>query len=168
MNKYLIFLFANLLLTSCSALLVESRNPMEKEMYNVLNKVSKESEKKFNMKTIATSIGSPEWVLDHLSIDFQIHGPLTKARIKEICTFVGTQLRDEANANPILAKNMKSYPFNIENVGTTLFIISKDNSDIYYPDYCIGKLFLGRFYFRTEGPNQRRGYKTTEEEEFVE
>lgn len=168
MTNYLFFMFAVLTLTSCSALVGKDQNPIHVEINKVLNKVSHESEKKFNMKTIATCIGSPDWVLDHLSIDFEINKPLTKEQIKQICVFVGTHLRDEANGNPVLSKAMKTFPFTIINVGTTIFIHNKDGSDIYYPDYCIGKLFQGKFYFRSKDPTQQFGYKTDEEEPFTE
>ena len=161
-------LMIGLYFSPCSAFFWSKQDPIEVEIYSVLNGVAKEAEKKFNIRTIGTGISSPGWVLHSLSLDFQVERSLTREEIKTICKYTACLLRDRANASEILRKQMFSYPFTIKNVTVCLFIKSKNGDRLFDPEFCVGELRSGIYEFLTREKGAKCGYNNSYEEEFVE
>lgn len=116
-------------------------------MNNLLAQAAKDFKKKYKMLPVATNIAMLRGIIKLLGLDFQVQGPLSKDEIRKILINISQEFILKINSIEELKKLLQNYPFEIENIDITLFIIDSNGKGLDAPHIGIAGIKKGRLNY---------------------
>lgn len=132
---------------------------------NVLVDMGKKLSKRHNMVIIGTGGGLAKCV-NMLSLSFDIKGPLSKDKLREILVNCVEEFLLALNSNEKLRPHLKTYPFTSEGIDIALYVVDGDGIEIYDPNVSVASTWRDKILYRTVDKNNPYGYKTEIEEDY--
>lgn len=122
--------------------------------------------KRYNMKVIGITGGLADCV-NVLGLSFQIRGPLTKERLREILVDCVEELLAPINANERLRPFLKNYPFTAEGIDIEIFVVDNTGVKVYHPEIMLAAAYEGILKYRTFDKHAEFGYQSTTVEDYA-
>lgn len=166
--KYLIFLFAFLLIGFKISMSTDQIPDSECVVNKLLGQIANHLSKKFNMNPIATNVAMPREVVKLLGLNFQLVGPLTKEELRKILVNSAQDFLSSINADKDIQSYLERIPFQINNIGITLFIIDSTGIEVDHPFIGIAKIREGKIEYLTLITTDIPNLKTEEKETYEE
>ena len=112
----------------------------EQAVNNLLIKISRKLEKKFNLLSSGSSVAMPQGIVSQLGLDFKIEGSLTKEQIRKILIEISQEFLLFINDDEAVRPYLKNYPFEIRNIDIGLFFIDKKGYGLDAPNIAIASI----------------------------
>jgi len=134
----------------------------------LISKIAKRLGKKYNIHPAGAGVSSPDGIVEHFGISFQLNRSLTKEEAREILVSCVGELLILINEDKKIRPYLRNFPFKIKNVSIYIFMTNRDGSDIYDPAIRIASSSHGKLSYDTKDKNQPYGYKSTTTESYEE
>ena len=131
----------------------------------ITEKVEAKLTKRYNMRTIGTIGGMADRV-NMLGLSFQIHGPLSKDKLRRILIDCIEEFLTPINANEKLRPFLKTYPYTVEGLIIEIFVVDDTGKKVYDPNIMLAETFQGELKYRLVDKDTKFGYKSTEKEDY--
>jgi hypothetical protein len=128
--------------------------------------VGKKLAKKYSMHICGITGGLFERV-NRLGLSFDIVGPLSKGRLREILIDCAEEFLSDVNADLKIRPYLKNYPFTQNEIEIRLFIQDKNGYDVFDPNISVASARDGYLYYHI-AEDKIAPYKSTEEEPYEE
>ena len=140
------------------------RIPKDEQAVNdLLGRIAKSLVKRHPIRPIGTSVAMPEGDVRMLGLQFQIRGPLTKAELRAITVDYVQVFLSHVNADEKVRPSLNHYPFGVEDLGMSIFVIDPTGREVEAPDISVVHLWKGDLVYRIL-QNDKDGMPVTEEE----
>jgi len=121
--------------------------------------------KRYNMRAVANISGMMGSIY-LIGLDFEIRGPITKEKLREILVDCVEEFLAPINANEEIRPFLKNYPFTENEIQIKLFVVDVSHKDVYEPDFMIASAFGGKVYYKSKDKNLKYGYTQDIEEDY--
>ena len=138
----------------------------EKTVNHLISEIEQMLTKKHPMRAIGIVVGMPGGIVKTLGIKFHIEGPLSKEDLRQILVNSTQNFVDYVNANQEIKPFLEKYPFEINNIDITLFLIDSSGKNIDHPEIGIAGIRNGKLYYRTLKYSEMPPGKTCVEESY--
>lgn len=129
--------------------------------------MAKKLSKRHKMRVIGMTGGLADCV-NILGLSFQIQGPLAKEQLREILIDCVEEFLAIINSNERLRPNLKNYPFSPKEIEITLFVIGRNEEDIFDPFIGVAYTTGGKLVYNTVDKDDTFSYKSEAEESYEE
>ena len=125
------------------------RIPKDEQAVNdLLGRVAKSLVKRHPLRVIGTGVAMPEGDLRMLGLQFQIRGPLTKAELRAITIDCVRVFLSHVNADEKVRPSLNHYPFSIEDLGMSIFVMDLTGRAVEAPNIRVVNLLKGDLVYR--------------------
>ena len=121
--------------------------------------------KRYPMRIIGITGGLANSV-NILGLSFQIKGPLSKERLREIIVDCVEEFLTPINANERLRPFLKNYPFTANEIEIEIYIVDETGRRLYDPEIMFAGESNGTLRYRTVDINDKLGFKSYFEEDY--
>lgn len=143
--------------------LFNKHNPNVELSYILRKEAAQKLSEKYHMIIIGEGIRIPDGILNLLSLDFQIKGPLSRDELREILVDCVEEFLYIINSNKEIGPYLKNYPFTPENIDIALFLVGPDDRDVAPPNFCVAAARRNKIVFRSNNPSNLNQFITEEE-----
>jgi hypothetical protein len=133
--------------------------------HKIRDKVATKLSKRYNMRVIGVTGGMADCV-KVMGLSFQIRGPLSKTRLREIVVDCVEEFLIPINADEQLRPFLKNYPFTANELEIELFIVDDSGIKVYDPEIMIAAESSGEIRYLTYERDAKFGYKSTVDEDY--
>ena len=133
----------------------------DKTTADVASKLSK----RYNMAVVGVGGGMIERV-NVVGLCFQILGPLSKERLREIVVDCVEEFLASINANEPLRPFLKNYPFTSKEIRIEIFVVDANRRHVYFPEIMIAAQYEDEIVYRTIDKENELNYKSSEFEDY--
>lgn len=127
--------------------------------------VAEKLTKRYHMRVIGISGGMAGHV-NTIGLHFQIHGPLTKEKLREILVNSVEVFLTSINADEKIRPFLKNYPFTEKEIKIAIFIVDESGIHVYDPDIAVAAAMRGKIWYFTEDRSDKFEYKQEIEENY--
>lgn len=121
--------------------------------------------KRYSMRVVGRTGGMIDYV-NVLGLSFQIHGPLTKDKLREILVDCVEEFLSQINSDEKLRPFLKNYPFTPKEINIAIFVVDDTGRKIYDPSITVASAYHGKIWYDTVDINDNFGYKSSTEEDY--
>jgi len=121
--------------------------------------------KRYNMRTLGFT-GGMMGSIYLIGLEFEIQGPLSKERLREIVVDCVEEFLAPINANEEIRPYLRNYPFTEKEIKIKLFVVDLSRKDVYEPYFMIASAFDGKVYYKSKDKNLKYGYTQDIEEDY--
>jgi hypothetical protein len=127
--------------------------------------VAEKLTERYPMQVIGVSGGMMNTV-NTIGLHFQIRGPITKERLREMLVDSVEEFLTSINANEEIRPFLKNYPFTEKEIDIVIFIVDGLGIHVYDPDPAVAAAAHGKICYYTEDKNNEFGYKQKIKEDY--
>ncbi len=120
--------------------------------------MAKKLSKRHKMRVIGISGGLADCV-NVLGLRFEMTGPVTKERLREILVNCVEEFLAAINANERLRPFLKNFPFTSKEIEIIIFVSDKKGYEIFDPDIGVASAVNGKISYNTTDRANPYGYK---------
>lgn len=145
----LIFAFAFLFcLTSCHKETYQI-SECEKAVNQIVNQGFLILKERHQMIPVGDTVAMPGRIVKFFGLEFKIHGPLEKEKLRSILIDSAHELLSIINKNEDIQSCLETYPFTIKNIEIVLFIIDSNRRNLHHPYIGIAQISKGELKYLT-------------------
>jgi len=140
----------------------------EQVVDRLMNKVVSILGKKYKLQARAIKIAMPGGVINLLGFHFTIQGPLTKEELRLILVSCAQDFLSIVNSDAEIRPYLIHYPFTLNNIDITLFLVDSFKEDLDDPYIGIAGIANGKLDYLTLITTDIPKIKTRTEESYEE
>jgi hypothetical protein len=166
--KKSVFIFLPLFIIACGVIFIQNRNaPFDYVVraHEIRADVAAKLTERYNMGIIGISGGMIDKV-NVIGLSFQILGPLSKEKLREILVDCVEEFLTSINEDEEIRPFLKNFPFTEQEIVINIFIVDKAGRNVYDPDIMVATANKGKMTYRTKDKNVEIGYKNEMKEDF--
>ena len=136
------------------------KRPSEKKqiVLRIIDEVTEKYEKKYGFHLSGIIESCPNGVYRNIGMNFDYEGVLDKSEGRIILTDIVSSLLEAINSKELLKKYLQDVPFTGSNVTVNIYLKSKDQARIYYPNIKIFSFYAGSLRYKYDSPeSDKRG-----------
>ncbi|MEI8124351.1 MAG: hypothetical protein WCG42_01190 [Parachlamydiaceae bacterium] len=133
--------------------------------HQIRTDVAEKLSKRYNMRVIGVR-GGMAGSVNVIGLSFQILGPLSKEKLREILVDCVEEFLASINANEQIRPFLKNYPFTEKEIDITIFVVDASGRNVYDPDVLVATAFIGKIWYNTEDKDNEFKYKQEMEEDY--
>jgi hypothetical protein len=163
-----IFICLLTFIIACGAIFMLNRNipPDYADMaHQIRTDVAAKLTKRYNMRVIGVTGGMADCV-NVIGLSFQIRGPLSKEKLREILVDCVEEFLTPINESEKIRPFLKNYPFTEKEIIIKIFIVDETGIRVYDPDIAVATAINGKVRYDTEDINDEFGYKQQIREDY--
>ena len=131
----------------------------------IISDVASILKERHKMNVVAVTEGMADCV-NVVGLSFQILGPLSKERLREIIVDCVEEFLVLINANEPLRPFLKNYPFTSKEIRIAIFVVDSTGIKVYEPEIMLVAQSCGEIGYRMADKEAKFGYKSSEFEDY--
>lgn len=133
--------------------------------HQIRTDIAEKLSKRYNMQVVGVG-GGMAGSVNVIGLSFQILGPLSKEKLREILVDCVEEFLAPINANENIRPFLKNYPFTEKEIVITIFIVDASGRNVYDPDVVVATAFNGKIWYYTEDKDNKFRYKQKIQEDY--
>lgn len=164
-----IYILSLLFITfACGAYFMRNRHPPSNYViltHQIRSDVAEKLSKRYNMKVRGVT-GGMAGSVNVIGLSFQILGPLSKEKLREILVDCVEEFLAPINTSEKIRPYLKNYPFTEKEIEITIFVVDASGRNLYDPEIVVATAFNGKIWYYTEDKDNEFGYKQKIQENY--
>lgn len=125
----------------------------------ITNDVAKTLCQKYSMRVVGIK-GGMAGAVNVVGLHFQIQGPLTQERLREILIDSEEKFLTAINTNEEIRPYLKQFPFTTNELEIVIFVVDSQGREIFHPSINVVSVYSGKVVYHTLDQDDPYQYKT--------